>query len=514
MQPLAIRTVVAVGAGLVTTLALLWLPVAHAQGPDGYAIYYVAPSCVGVHGPCYTSVQAAVDAADDPGDVVKVAAGTYTGVSGEVVYLDKTLTIRGGYTPADWTTPDPEANPTTLDAQGRGRVFYITGDISPTIEGLRITGGNMKGTVDFSGGGGGGLYVVTASVTLRDSWVFSNVADYGGGIYLFNSAANLVGNTVMSNSADSHGAGLELYYSDATLVGNVVVSNTARIYGGGMEVRGGNATIEGNVFSGNTASGAGGIRLAGGGGILRDLGAATFSGNTVSANSACYGAGLSLVYSTAIVSGNIVSNNVAHLIDSQTARCDYGMGGGVLIDQESDATLINNMIVDNQAAILGSGIYISGSSPRLLHNTIARNSGGDGSGLHIVERFGISSSVSLTNTILVSQTVGITVSAGNTATLEATLWGSGAWANGSDWGGAGTVVTGANNYWGDPLFVDPAAGDYHIGPGSAAIDRGINAGITYDIDGNRRPVGSGYDLGADEWYVWPHSTYLPVVRRR
>jgi hypothetical protein len=50
--------------------------------------------------------------------------------------------------------------------------------------------------------------------------------------------------------------------------------------------------------------------------------------------------------------------------------------------------------------------------------------------------------VAVTNTILVSHTVGIRVTAGNTATLEATLWGSGPWANDTDWGGAGTVITG------------------------------------------------------------------------
>ena len=93
----------------------------------------------------YDSIQIAVDAAGD-GDVIKVAEGTYTGINhrfghAQVVYLDKSITIRGGYTTTNWTTSDPVANPTTVDAEGQGRVLYVSGNINPTIAGLRITGG-------------------------------------------------------------------------------------------------------------------------------------------------------------------------------------------------------------------------------------------------------------------------------------------------------------------------------------------------------------------------------------
>jgi hypothetical protein len=93
-------------------------------------------------------VQEAVDAADE-GDVIKVAEGTYTGVSErdgvtQTVYLSKTLTIQGGYTTSDWDDPDPEANITMLDAQGLGRVLTIKGQVAPTIAGLHITGGDAS----------------------------------------------------------------------------------------------------------------------------------------------------------------------------------------------------------------------------------------------------------------------------------------------------------------------------------------------------------------------------------
>lgn len=74
-------------------------------------VLYVVPSCTGAPSLCYTTVQAAVDAAA-PGNEIRAAAGIYAGVSirlrndwmtttgvvTQVVYISKTLTIRGGYT--------------------------------------------------------------------------------------------------------------------------------------------------------------------------------------------------------------------------------------------------------------------------------------------------------------------------------------------------------------------------------------------------------------------------------
>jgi hypothetical protein len=159
-------------------------------------------------------------------------------------------------------------------------------------------------------------------------------------------------------------------------------------------------------------------------------------------------------------------------------------------------------------------VYIESSSPRLVHTTIARN-GGQGEGVHVTNRLLPYSSVYLVNTILVNHRAGITVTSGNGATLEATLWGAGVWGNGTDWGGEGAVTTGTRNVWGDPRFVDPDAGDYHLAPGSWAIDRGVDAGVTTDIDGDPRPGGCRPDVGADEVAGGAcHCHYLPAIMRR
>lgn len=83
--------------------------------------------------------------------------------------------------------------------------------------------------------------------------------------------------------------------------------------------------------------------------------------------------------SPANLGGNIVISN--------TARD----GGGLFLDF-SDATLINNVVADNRTGLAGSGLYIRCSSPHLLHTTLARNTGGDGSGVCVTcggERAGV-----------------------------------------------------------------------------------------------------------------------------
>jgi parallel beta-helix repeat protein len=409
----------------------------------------------------YTTVQAAIDASTHPTDVVKVAGycsiiNHYGGAS-QVAYVDKTLTVRGGYTTTNWNVSDPISYPTTLDAQGQGRVLYIVGDGTPVIEGLRLTGGDADGLGCAENpvrDCGGGIYIGGAPATIRNCEVSDSTASwYGGGIYLDESSAVLDRNDVVSNTSGYFGGGVFLQRSGATLSGNTISYNVANSqYGGGLYVSSsGEVVLVGNTVTYNDAE------IDGGGLYLTASDGTMLSGNVIGGNTAQYGGGLSF----------------------------FG----------SDAILVNNVVVDNQTEFPGGGLHIMRSSPRMWHTTVARNSS---PGIY-VNNFGSGTSiVMLTNTIVANHVTGLFVaSGGTTVTLQNTLWHG----NTTPWSGGGVIIR-SGDYTGDPAFVDPDGGDYHIRTESAALDAGLFAGVTTDIDGDVRPTivaqPDAPDLGADE----------------
>ncbi len=443
----------------------------------------------------YNTIQDAVDAASD-GDVIRVVAGTYTGVNNyggltQTVYLSKSVTIQGGYATPGSLLPDPDANPTIIDAQGQGRVFYITGDISPVIAGLHITGGDAAelGGDHPAYDAGGGIYVSTASATIRHNVIYSNTVSFdtvpgvGGGVYLVGSDALIEHNRIISNTAYA-GSAIYIEFSPATIRHNRIAHNIAGESGGGLSLIHSDVTVNQNEIISNTAG------YGGGGIILGGSGTPRLEGNTIAGNRGGDNAGgIILNTGTAILTGNLIVNNVAGY-DAISA----GSGGGLFLTQ-GDMTLVNNVIAANTllgdpTLTQGGGLRIQDASTvRLLHNTIVQNGGGNGGGLYVAS----GSQALLTNTILVSHTVGIEVESGSTAALESTLWNG----NGTDWTGPGTITTN-NDYSGDPAFNDPVGADYHLQATSAAIDQGIVAGVATDIDGHPRDTAP--DIGADERY--------------
>jgi predicted outer membrane repeat protein len=351
---------------------------------------------------------------------------------------------------------------------------------------------NTSDGTNWPDGLGGGVYVRDGSVKFRWGQVVSNTASYkGGGVCVWNGKVTLndvqiIGNHVNGPTFWDGGGGVWVLGS-ANFSGGQIISNTA-VFGGGLYVYLSDVTASGLQITGNSTPGG-----SGGGVLVWPVGRMTLNGGEISNNSAAGTGGGLLIWSGASVTLNRVeiSNNAA---DS---------GGGVY--SGGTLTLTNSVVSDNRANV-GSGLYVEGDSSRLLHTTLVRNLGGEGSGIHVAG----SAIVTMTNTIIASHTLGITVTGGSTATLESTLWHD----NTTDWGGEGTINH-SLDYAGDPAFNAPGAGDYHIGSGSAAIDAGVDAGVTDDIDGDIRPFDGdadgidGFDIGADEYVKW--HVYLPLV---
>jgi parallel beta-helix repeat protein len=67
-------------------------------------------------------------------------------------------------------------------------------------------------------------------------------------------------------------------------------------------------------------------------------------------------------------------------------------------------------------------------------------------------------------------------------------------------GSRSTVTWGQGNLSVDPLFVDTAAGDFHLNATSPLIDKGTPDGApAADLEENLRPCGNGFDVGAYEF---------------
>jgi hypothetical protein len=156
-------------------------------------------------------------------------------------------------------------------------------------------------------------------------------------------------------------------------------------------------------------------------------------------------------------------------------------------------TITNGKTPDGYPGSAGGGIHNAGTLT-LDYCTVSGNTSGDGSGIHITGGyFGNLSSVALTNTILASHSVGVSVTEGNTVTVNGVLWHDAPITVSRS--STATVIV-QNQHVGDPAF---APDGYHLTADSAAIDKGVYTDVPTDIDGDARPYGAASNLGADEY---------------
>jgi len=488
---------------------------------QGAVLYVSGTGGCGGSTPCYSTIQAAVDAAND-GDEVRVAKGTYSGTAAkdiegktytQVVAITKTLTLTGGYSSTEWTTSDPTANPTIIDAQAMGRGISIVGSGSQavTVAGFTITNGdytglgNPPGVANFvcQGTGtdcGGGLFAYQVKLILRDCLITNNVASRtknysdGGGAYLW----SLMEDSLIENTS---------------FIGNKSIALGG--VGGGMNIsHGKNLNILKSLFQQNQSGEPGGglfIFQPRGQILIEDT---DFIENVAGVNGPNPGLG-GAFEARLTVEGNALCINRVEMKQNQAE----GTGAAVsLIKQgsgESRVEIINTLLAENSTWIPETDVTlpyphasvfnVNGGSGgdfilNLSHLTIADN--GVPVALRLETHLGAPVRATVTNTLIQDAThayVGrevngeVSIQHTNTLTWNVT--------------NLHTIESGS------PTFnsINPITGDpkldstYHLQMGSAAIDAGVDAGVTTDIDADPRPTGSAPDIGADEFSpIKPH----------
>ena len=479
---------------------LLWLgaTIPARADPNIHCVNESGSGCGGDCGSCYSSVQAAVDAAS-PGHEIRIAGGTYA-PGGTVAVITKELYIIGAFDPA-FSGSDPDMYETVLDADWGGSVISITNAGQVELYHLTLTNGD--GTGNLTGmGAGGGIFNDNTNLLVAHSVITDNLGSHsgrgwGGGIYSYSQddshLTTLVENQIVSNIAgtdpasNGDGGGVYVLGGEASLVGNQIVDNLGH---GANQCRGGGVkltslawgevltnVIRGNVGSRTTNGYGSGLYVSGG--KVRVAGNHIEDNWSVSGN----GGGLESAWSDLEITGNRIISNTS------------GAGGGMYIRSITPVTMANNLIVRNGGGFCGGGMYLVHLIPDptpaiLVNNTVADNSpDGIATWGYVV--------LTMTNNLLAGNPVGILASQPASLTLAAD---TNLFYDTSD------PLTGTNGILEDPLLT----ADYRVPPGSPAVDRGLDVPwLTTDIDGNPRPQGGGYDLGAFEvLYV-----YLPLTLR-
>lgn len=413
-----------VGGAVGTGPAVLCVSSSASSGGDGSA---ASP---------FDTINTAIAAAR-AGDIVQVAAGTYREnvALGEYLEMSPThLTLLGGFDPTDFAVRDAGVFLTTINGgfQNPGVRLHVWSDGTTVLDGFTITRGRGLGRDWEDGyGAGGGIhiqYMGNGEVIVSNNVVYDNEsAEYD------------------SYEVETRGGGIHVNFEDweGDSVGNVrlehnIVRGNRANRGAGINVRGPRATIIGNLVEDNVGHGD-------------------------------HGGGIYISTASTIVERNVVRGN------SIGATYGYGWGGGILIAAAS-ADLNGNVITGNYAPTIGSGIFWDEGATGTMHGdliyaNVCPADARSGAAIYVDGGEG-PSHVTVVGAIIADHvcpdsTGGVIyVQADSTITIrDSIIWGN-THEFTDDEGGSHTITgsvtaePGEGNVLTDPLFTDPAAGDY------------------------------------------------------
>lgn len=338
--------------------------------------------------------------------------------------------------------------------------------------------------------GGFGGYPISETLRSQRDWI-ANVTVLSGDLAEDDTTdpSGVITDTAHISGTNAYHIVTSSGVADATVLDGFIITggyaggSDPHHRGGGMANSGGHPTLANVTFSGNYAIGyGGGMYNAQGDPALTDV---TFSGNR-----ADHGGGMCNEDGNPQLVRTTFSDNHSN-----------GNGGGIYNDY-SDPSLAGVSFDDNTSDQDGGGMCNYHSSPSVTNVTFHANEGRYGGGMH--NRTG--SHPSLTNvTFSANHADGLNAIGGavyNDGTSSATLTNAILWSNTSSSdlqiGGFATANyslvqggwSGTGNLDVDPQFVDAANGDLRLRHTSPAVDAGDNLAVpgivTTDLDGYPR----------------------------
>ena len=408
-----------------------------------------------------------------------------------------------------------QGNIGTVDGVGRGGGGHIAGDMKNNQVRNNIASKNGEGqgggifanyvsymeeniitdNIASQGGDGtgGGVYAVQLQYC-RGNQILNNTANRAGGLFLGSySRSTVYHNFIMNNHATGNvaatydgGGGISSNDNEAEIYENVIMGNTTNYAGGGILIYNvTDTTVKNNVIQGNLAAGGGGMNIYSSSG--------TVTRNTIKQNGAFFGGGMHIW-------GSAAPQFDRNIIVENTALGFFTLaGGGITVSLDSTAVVkfTNHIIARNATGTGGvvGGLLVNGGTCHLANCSIVDNNTGTyKEGVAFLSKHGTHS---VFNTIVAGHTTGIYADPGVSTLLDYNDYYDNTTANLT-----GTSA-GTHDLTVNPQFRNRPAGDYHLLDTSGLVNAGrIEPGVTADFEGDPRPRGPAFDIGADECYLF------------
>lgn len=414
----------------------------------------------------YRTVAAALARAGRQRSDVLVAAGEYPG---NLRTEGARLSLLGGFEGGSkedyaqgrggrFTGSDPRVSVTRLRGAGDDAVVTFLDAHGSKLDGFVVTGGTGHFDGDRYEGGGihleGGSASVTHNVIEGNDIRHGDEMARGGGLSVDQCDAVIEDNVIRDNFA-MRGAGISVGNAELVVIRRNVVENNTAIddHGGGLFLQGTHLELTENVIRGNVIGRHRGADFWGWGG----------------------GVYLHTKGTVAYMTGNVITDNFSP-----------SLGSGVFVDNEAQAYLKNELYYRNRCNDGGVALYVDGLDDTGLtgshvwvdSSTIADHECATAGGGNAVLAVG-DSTVQIVNSILwnngsrarfylgqkVSENLSdmsIDDSKSHIEVAYSLVQSPSVWREEADDVWKEEPILGHGNIFVDPLFANPAAGDFHL----------------------------------------------------